>query len=54
MKIFIGKLLFFLVLFFAADFFLGNIVGDLHLKTKNINLQNANYGFVNYDNDDIN
>jgi len=53
MKLFIGKLLLFLVLIFAADFLVGNIIGGFHLKTNNINLQNANYGFVNYNNDDI-
>nr|WP_321228678.1 hypothetical protein [uncultured Psychroserpens sp.] len=53
MKIFIGKLLVFLVLLFAADYLLGSIIGDFHLETKNINLQNTNYGFVNYNNDDI-
>ena len=53
MKLFVGKLLLFALLFFTADLLLGNIISDFYLKTNNINLQNANYGFVNYDNDDI-
>src|SRR5690606_28888186 len=53
MKTFIGKLFVFVILFFSADFLLGNIIGNFHQKTKNAELQNANYGFVNYNNDDI-
>ncbi|MBF8149556.1 hypothetical protein ITJ86_06580 [Winogradskyella sp. F6397] len=53
MKLFIGKLLLFVLLLFAADFLSGNVLSKYHLKTKNINLQNANYGFLHYDNDDI-
>jgi hypothetical protein len=36
-----------------VDNILGIIVNDFHLKTNNINLQNANYGFLNSPNDDI-
>ena len=53
MKTFMGKLFVFVMLFFSADFLLGNIIGNFHQKTKNAELQNANYGFVNYNNDDI-
>lgn len=53
MKLFVSKLLLFTLLIFLADFMLGKIIGEFHLKTKNINLQNANYGFINYNNDDI-
>lgn len=53
MKLLIGKLLLFVLILFGADFLLGNIISDFHLKTNNINLQNANYGFINYSNDDI-
>lgn len=53
MKLFVGKLLLFVFLFFITDFLLGSIIEDFHLKTKNTNLKNANYGFINYDNDDI-
>ena len=53
MKIFAGKLFLFLLLLLVSDFLLGKVVGNFHSKTKNINLQNANYGFLNYDNDDI-
>jgi hypothetical protein len=53
MKTFLVKLLLFIVLFFAADFLLGNIIGNLHLNSKNIEINKMNYGFINYENDDI-
>lgn len=53
MKLLISKLLLFVLLVFGADYLLGIIISDSHLKSNNINLQNANYGFVNYENDDV-
>lgn len=53
MKLFIGKLVLFLFLFLIADYSLGAIINNFHLKTGNINLQNANYGFLNSPDDDI-
>lgn len=53
MKIFTGKLLLFFLLLFASDFLLGLVVSNYHLKSNNINLQNANYGFLDKVSDDI-
>ena len=53
MKVFAIKMLFFIVLFFAADLISGRIIGYLHLNTKNINLKNSNYGFTESYKDDV-
>ena len=53
MKVFAIKMLFFIVLFFAADLISGRIIGYLHLNTKNINLKNSNYGFPESYKDDV-
>ena len=53
MKVFAIKMLFFIVLFFAADLISGGIIGYLHLNTKNINLKNSNYGFTESYKDDV-
>ncbi len=53
MKLLAGKLVLFLGLFILSDFLLGTFVGDLHLDTNNINLQNANYGFLDYEEKDV-
>lgn len=53
MKVFAGKLLLFFVLLFASDYLLGLVVNNYHLKSENINLQNANYGFLGPINEDV-
>lgn len=53
MKVFAGKLLLFFVLLFACDYLLGFVVNNYHLKSENINLQNANYGFLEPISEDI-
>lgn len=53
MKVFAIKMLLLLVLFFAADLLLGKIIGYFHLNTKNINLINTNYGFLESCKDDV-
>ena len=53
MKLFSSKLLLFVLLVFLSDFLLGHILGELYLQSKDANTENINYGFVNYDNDDI-
>lgn len=53
MKLLFGKLLLFVLLLFSADLITGIIIGGFHLKSNNVNLKNANYGFLNYENNDI-
>jgi hypothetical protein len=53
MKIFFLKTLVFVLLFYVSDIFLGSIFSYFHLETKNINLYNANHGFVNYKNEEV-
>lgn len=53
MKLLAGKILLFIGLFILSDVLLGLLVGNLHLNTDNINLQNANYGFLDYEKKDV-
>ena len=53
MKILIIKSVVFLLLFFISDFALGMIMERFHLRTRNINLYNANHGFVGNVDEDV-
>lgn len=53
MKSFLIKLLLFVILFFASDYLLGLAIRHFHSKTENTNLANTNYGFLNYDKEEI-
>jgi len=53
MKLLAGKLVLFLGLFILSDILLGAFVSHLHLNTDNINLKNANYGFLDLEKQDV-
>ncbi len=53
MKSVIIKVLFFMALFYAADFVAGMVIGHFYGTSKNINLRDTNYGFSGNVQDDI-
>ena len=53
MKILIIKSVVFVLLFFVSDFALGTIMEQFHQKSRNINLYNANHGFVGNADEDV-
>jgi len=53
MKSVIIKVFVIVGLFFGADFVLGTVIGHFYGKSKNINLRDANYGFLGNAQDDI-
>lgn len=53
MKSVLIKLILFVGLFFAADFILGLVIGHFYGESKNINLKDANHGFLENIEDDI-